>query len=93
MGVHLYDAGRGASVYLNGMGAADPVGELGVAGRWAASVDEGSFSENSLHQLGLSADVLLKGVRPGISVRIPLDEEYRDLVKSSVGLYLQVSVR
>lgn len=65
----------------------------GIAGRWNLSEDEGSFSENSLHHLGLSADYLVRRVRPGIQVRIPLDEDYRDMVSSSVGLYVQVPVR
>lgn len=66
---------------------------LGVSGRWAATADAGSFSDNSLHQVGVSADMLLRGVRPGISLRVPLDEEYREVVKSSLGVYLQVPVR
>jgi hypothetical protein len=65
----------------------------GVSGRWDATADEGDFSDNSLHQLGLSSDLLFRGMRPGISLRVPLDESHRELVGSTVGLYLQVPLR
>lgn len=66
---------------------------LGVTGRWAASADEGGFADNSLHFAGASADFLMRGVRPGVSVRVPLDSDYRDVVNSTVGVYLQVPLR
>lgn len=66
---------------------------LGVTGRWNATADEGSFADRSLHFAGASADVLVRGVRPGISVRVPLDEDYREVVMSTVGLYLQVPLQ
>ena len=65
----------------------------GVSGRWNVSESEGSFSDNSLHQLGLNADAMVRGfVRPGISLRVPLDEDYRELVGSTVGFYVQVAL-
>jgi hypothetical protein len=66
---------------------------LGVSGRWLASAEEGDFGENSFHFIGGSVDVLVRGVRPGLTVRLPLDGDYSDAVKSSIGLYLQVPVR
>jgi hypothetical protein len=66
---------------------------LGVTGRWYATSDEGGFAESSLHHAGLSADVRLGRVRPGISLRVPLDADHREVVKSTVGVYLQVPVR
>jgi hypothetical protein len=62
----------------------------GVSGRWHASEDEGGFSERSIHQLGLTADAKVARVRPGISLRVPLDQDYRDVLGWAVGLYLQV---
>jgi hypothetical protein len=62
----------------------------GFSGRWNASEDADGFSENSLHMLGLTADLSMGRVRPGILVRIPLDEAYREVLRSSVGLYVQV---
>ncbi len=80
-----------------GMFATLPVGitrlGAGVSGRWDATEDEGKFSDNSIHQLGLSADVLfLDRFRPGISVHVPVDKPYRDSVGSTIGLYLQVAL-
>jgi hypothetical protein len=66
---------------------------IGVSGRWYATSDDGNVAETSLHHAGLSADVRLGRVRPGISGRVPLDREYRQVVKSSVGVYLQVPLR
>lgn len=63
---------------------------LGVAGRWDAGADEGDFTDNSVHQAALSADVEVGSVRPGVSVRVPLDSNFGDVVKSSVGFYLRV---
>lgn len=65
----------------------------GIAGRWDLTEEEGGFSENSLHHLGLSADYAFGRFRPGIMVRVPLDEDYRDVVSASVGLYVQMTLR
>lgn len=66
---------------------------LGLSGRWYATSDAGTFGETSLHHAGLSADVLVAGVRPGVSLRLPVDQDYRDFVGPTVGLYLQVPLR
>lgn len=65
----------------------------GVSGRWDATADDGRFSDNSVHQLGLTLDALMGGVRPGVAVRVPLDSTSRDMTRSTVGLYLQVPLR
>jgi len=62
----------------------------GLAGRWEASADEGRFGENSLHQFGITADLALGPVRPGLSLRLPLDRDHRDILKATVGAYVQV---
>lgn len=64
----------------------------GLAGRWDVTEDEGGFSENSLHHVGLSADYSFGRFRPGVNVRVPLDKEYRDLVSSSIGFYVQMTL-
>jgi hypothetical protein len=71
------------------------IGRVGVGftGRWFATSDEGSFAENSLHHAGVSADVIVGGVRPGVSLRLPIDKDYREFVGPTVGLYLQVPLR
>lgn len=65
----------------------------GLNGRWLVTADEGGLEENTLHTLGLSADVLLRGIRPGLAVRLPLDEDYRDVVKSTIAVTLQVPLQ
>ena len=81
------------SMALNSRRAQSARFGAGIMGRWDVSEDEGSFSENSLHQLGLTADLGMGRVRPGLSVRVPVDKDYRDVLKTSVGIYLQVPLR
>lgn len=66
---------------------------LGFYGRWAATEDTGDFNDNSIHHLALSGDFMFRRVRPGISVRIPVDETYNDLLNSTIGFYVQMSLR
>jgi hypothetical protein len=65
----------------------------GFSGRWDVSEEDGGFADNSLHWVGLTADATVRGVRPGVSFRMPLDKDYREFVGPSVGLYLQVPLR
>lgn len=48
--------------------------------------EEGDFGEKSLHQFGISANYGSGTVRPGISLRVPLDKDYQELLDSTVGL-------
>lgn len=66
---------------------------LGFYGRWIATEDEGDFQDNSIHHLALSGDVQFRRVRPGISVRVPVDKAYDDILNSTIGLYLQLPLR
>src|SRR5687768_13330965 len=50
-------------------------GGVGLGGRWLVTEVEGDFGERSTHQLDLAADFLRGGVRPGLIVRIPLDDD------------------
>lgn len=90
------DAGENFTFMDYGVFAQYPVSMArfgaGVAGRWNVTEDEGGFSDNSLHHVGLSADYAFGRFRPGVNARIPLDKEYRDLVSSSIGLYVQLSL-
>ena len=52
---------------------------LGAYGRWISTEDEGGFGDNSIHHLAVSADLTVKQIRPGISVRIPVDSTYDDV--------------
>jgi hypothetical protein len=66
---------------------------IGLIGRWDVSADDGDFGSNSFHQASLTADIGLGPVRPGVAIRMPLDSEFRDLVSSSLGLYLRVPIQ
>lgn len=62
----------------------------GLAGRLPITED----GEQATHQLGFSADVAVGGVRPGVSLRVPLDDHWvEESAGLSLGLYLQVPLR
>jgi hypothetical protein len=63
----------------------------GLSGRWDISGDEG-FSDNSFHLLGFTADAGFGRFRPGLSVHIPLDEDYRQFLGSTIGAYVQIAL-
>jgi hypothetical protein len=46
----------------------------GLAGRWNATSNGADFGEASFHQLDLAADFLHGSVRPGLQVKLPLDD-------------------
>jgi len=46
----------------------------GLDGRWLATSDNADFGEASYHQLDLAADFLRGSVRPGLQVKVPLDD-------------------
>lgn len=68
---------------------------LGFYGRWWATdlYEDAGFSDNSVHHAALSADYGFRRVRPGVSVRLPVDGQYDEVLGSTVGLYLQVPLR
>jgi len=62
----------------------------GLSGRYIASEDDGNFGERSTHQLGFGLDLSLGIFTPGIQVRIPLDEEYKDVLDVVFGVSLGI---
>jgi hypothetical protein len=58
----------------------------GLTGRWLMTSDGADFSEASLHQLELAADFLHGPVRPGVQVKLPLDEGLTNTLDSVFGL-------
>jgi hypothetical protein len=66
---------------------------LGFYGRWAATEDTGSFQDNSVHHLAVSGDYRWGSVRPGVAVRIPIDDAYGEILNATVGVYVQVALR
>lgn len=49
-------------------------GGVGIDGRWLATED-GDFGQRSTHQIGIAFDFLRGGVRPGVTLHIPLDDD------------------
>ena len=63
----------------------------GFLGRYWLSDDEGDFSERSLHMFEFTADVGRGRVRPGLQMRIPLDDDWESIgLKYVWGLNLTV---
>ncbi len=62
----------------------------GFSGRWLASADEGSFSDNSIHQATFTIDAPFGAIRPGLSLSVPLDKSHREVMDYSIGAYLQL---
>ncbi len=62
----------------------------GFSGRYLATADNGDFSERSLHQLTFGVDIILGMFRPGAYIRIPLDEEYKEMISSVFGISLGI---
>ena len=46
----------------------------GLGGRWDTTAEGADFSESSWHQLDLEADFLRGSVRPGLQMKVPLDD-------------------
>lgn len=62
----------------------------GISGLWWISGDENA--EKNWHQLGVSASLTTGRVRPGISLRIPLDESINNIVDLTVGLNTSIQL-
>jgi hypothetical protein len=61
----------------------------GLTGRWNMTSDGGDFGEASFHQLDLAADFLRGPVRPGLQLKLPLDDSL-DLVDTVFGLSVTI---
>ena len=63
----------------------------GLAGRWILT-EEGDFGENTLHELRFRASFAGGNVRPMLQLRLPLDEDYKDVLDSVIGVGLEIYV-
>jgi hypothetical protein len=66
---------------------------LGLSGRWAVSEEEGGFSGSSFHFAGATVDYAVGGVRPGLSLQLPIESEGREVLGPQLGVYLRVPLR
>jgi hypothetical protein len=65
-------------------------GGAGLTGRWLVTEDDGGFGERSTHQLDVAFDFLRGNVRPGVTLRVPLDDDglFFGASESVIGLTL-----
>lgn len=79
-------------LYSAQVGYESPQGDLvaGISGRWLLSGEDLDFGEATVHQLGLAAGVAWGTIQPGISLRVPLDEDLRDILDFVFGLTLGI---
>jgi hypothetical protein len=62
----------------------------GLTGRWNVTSEGGDFGGNSVHQLDLEADFLRGSVRPGVQLKLPLDNDLTRVVDTVWGLSLTI---
>lgn len=65
----------------------------GVTGRTSVSDPDGSIGERSLVQMGGAGFLRLGRFRPGVSVRVPLEDDLREVVEATYGVSLVVDLR
>jgi hypothetical protein len=64
----------------------------GFTGRANLTEEDADYGERSVHQLGFMASVGLGNVRPGIHLRLPLDEDLKDTFDFVLGFHLGVQL-
>lgn len=75
-------------IYLGSGGEAT----LGVSGRILLTEDDLDFGQRSLHELDASVTLAGTKVRPGLQLRIPIDDDYQDFVDAVFGLQLTILI-
>jgi hypothetical protein len=83
-------------LYAAQVGYAAPKFELltGFTGRWWLSAGDATdnFGEASFHQIGFAANIALGNFRPGATLRVPIDEDYSDIMDFVFGLTLGINL-
>jgi hypothetical protein len=64
----------------------------GISGRYFATVDDVDFGQRTFHQLGFFANFTLDRWMPGIQLRVPLDEDLKDLLATEISLSIGVKI-
>jgi hypothetical protein len=62
----------------------------GLTGRWNVSNDGGDFGSNSVHQFEVAADFLRGSVRPGIQLKLPLDDDLTSVLDTVWGVNVTI---
>jgi len=69
----------------------EPVSVIGgFTGRASLTEEDVDYSERSVHQLGFAASFGLGTVRPGVHLRLPVDEDMKDTMDFVLGFHLGV---
>lgn len=55
--------------------------------------EAGSFDDRSFHHAALSASILFDQFRPGLFVRVPFDNDVREVVSSTFGVTVEFTLR
>lgn len=79
--------GYGVQAWYGGQSVEAGGGITGVA----LLTEDGSFGERTYHHAGLTLNLLLARVRPGINFRVPLDDDL-DAIDFTIGLHLTVPI-
>ncbi|MCK6618946.1 MAG: hypothetical protein HUU32_13015 [Calditrichaceae bacterium] len=66
---------------------------IGFTGRLLATEEDLELGERTFHQLGLAADFGLGNVRPGVHLRLPLDEDLSDVIDMVFGVNLAIQLQ
>jgi hypothetical protein len=64
----------------------------GFSGRCLLSEEDIDIAERTFHHLGLAINLTFGSLRPGISLRIPIDEDMTDILDSVFGLSLLINL-
>lgn len=60
----------------------------GLTGRWWISNEGGAnAAQATMHQIALSADMPLGFVQPGVSLRLPMDDELNEIIDLTFGIH------
>lgn len=62
----------------------------GIAGWWILTEDNSDFGQDTYHNLGFIARIVLGNIRPGIHIRLPLDEDVKEYLDFVFGVNLGI---
>ncbi len=65
----------------------------GLAGRLWATAEDANLGERTVHQLGLAANYTVGRFRPGIQLRLPLDDQFENLIDFVYGVHVTYALR
>jgi hypothetical protein len=65
----------------------------GFTGRWLLTEKDLTFGEQTFHQLAFAASAGLGNLRPGIQIRLPLDDDFKEVVDFVFGVNLGIQLK